>query len=305
MSEIRRLQTFLDFVRLGTVAAVAQDSQYSTSAVSQQLERLASELGVPLLEPHGRALRLTPAGEELAGLGQRLLDDWETIQARLAATRNEVVGSVRVASFQTGCLAFFPPLLDNMRQAFPRVSVSCAQAEPERSLPALRAREIDVAIVERYPGQSGAPASDLLEQPLADDGMLIAMPPHWEHRADLADLAERPWVFEAPGSPARAWAESMCHEAGFSPRIAHETSDVVVQCALAASGAAAALIPELTPPALRGGAHCVPLPREFSRRLFAVTRRSAAEHPGVGAVLTEIERVVLARGRVGAALSAC
>lgn len=297
MSELRRLQTFVDYVRLGTVAAVAKNSQYSTSAVSQQLDRLAAELGVTLLEPNGRALRLTPAGEALAGLSRGLLDDWEAIRATLAATTHDLVGSVAVASFQTGCLALFPRLLEEMRSVAPRVSVSCTQAEPERSIPALRAREIDIAVVERYSGQVAEPFDDLVAQPLFADDMLLATPAEWSSsRAQhglsaLAELADRPWVFESKGSPARAWAESICHEAGFSPWIAHETSDVVVQCALAASGAAAALIPELTPREYRSGSVCVTLPSEHSRSIVAVTRRSSVGHPAVRAVMTSLETV--------------
>lgn len=295
MSEIRRLQTFLDFVRLGTVAAVAVDSQYSTSAVSQQLDRLASELGVPLLEPHGRGLRLTPAGEVLAEVGPKLLDDWEAIRSRLAATRIQISGSVTVAGFQTGCLAYFPTMLATLRETAPQLNVACVQAEPERSLPALRAREVDVAIVERYPGQTGELRTELLETPLATDGMLIATPEGWGPIGGLAELADRPWVFEASGSRARAWAESLCHGAGFAPRIAHETSDVVVQCALASAGAAAALIPDLTPFPLRGGVQCTPLSREHSRTVLAVIRRSSSGHPAVGAVVAAVRAAAVSR----------
>lgn len=294
MSEIRRLQTFLEFVRLGTVAAVAEASQYSTSAVSQQLERLAAGFGVQLLEADGRGLRLTPAGEVLAELAPGLLGDWELMRARLDATRGELLGTVAVAAFQTGCLAFFPALIAALRQRAPGIELGCVQAEPERSLPALRAREIDIAVVERYPGRPVEPHPELAETQLGEDGMLLAAPEAWRPSEGLAGLSERPWVFEPQGSPARAWAESLCHEAGFAPRIAHETSDVVVQCALAASGAAAALIPALTPESLRGGVHCVPLPRGHARTLVALTRRSAAERPAVRATLAALESV--ARG---------
>ncbi|UOQ56982.1 LysR family transcriptional regulator [Leucobacter allii] len=288
MAEIRRLQTFLDFVRLGTIAAVAAEARYSSSAVSQQLERLSVELGAPLLEADGRGLRLTPEGELLAELGPRLLDDWEELRARLAARRDELVGAVAVAAFQTGCLALFPPLIERLREDAPGIELGCVQAEPERSIPALRAREIDIAIIERYPRHRGAPLPELRETPLGDDAMLVAAPASWGAAGELARLADRPWVLEAQGSPARAWAESLCHEAGFAPRIAHETSDVVVQCALGASGAAAALIPALTPEALRGGAHCVPLAPVRTRAILAVTRRSAAERPAVRAVLAAL-----------------
>ncbi|KUF07680.1 LysR family transcriptional regulator [Leucobacter sp. G161] len=291
MSDFRRLQTFLDFARLGTIAAVAQTSQYSTSAVSQQLERLADELGTPLLEPHGRLLRLTAAGELLVQRGPQLLENWEEIRSALAATRDEVRGTVSVASFQTGCLAYFPKLLAQLGEQTPHLRVQCLQAEPEHSLPALRSREIDVAVVERYPGQTTGPHPELQETALGRDPMLLGVPMGWGYSGDPRWLADRPWVFEAKGSPARAWAESFCHLLGFEPLVAHETSDVVVQCSFVASGAAAAFIPALTPELLRGSGTYVALPPEQSRSLLAVVRRSAEQDVGVRAVITALSRL--------------
>ncbi|MGO2139956.1 MAG: LysR family transcriptional regulator [Leucobacter sp.] len=293
MSEIRRLQTFLDFARLGTVAAVAEATQYSTSAVSQQLEKLAGEIGVPLVQPHGRLLKLTAAGETLAKEGPAVLDAWDRARSEALATTGEVRGAVAIAAFQSGCLALFPGLLAALRTEYPGMRVNCTQAEPDRAIVALRAREIDVAIVERYAGQHPEPHPDLTELHLGDDDMLLAVPAEWGPVTDLTQLAERPWVFEERGGPERAWAEALCHEAGFAPVVAHETSDVIVRCAMVASGAAAAFIPALTPEPLRLGAICTPLPRAQSRSLVALTRSSASADAAIAAVVQSLATVAV------------
>src|ERR1700679_3486227 len=63
----RRLELLLELSRLGSMRAVGESMQVTTSTVSQQIAGLAREGGPPLAEPHGRRVRLTPAGQRLAG----------------------------------------------------------------------------------------------------------------------------------------------------------------------------------------------------------------------------------------------
>ncbi|EHI41914.1 transcriptional regulator, partial [Rhodococcus opacus PD630] len=60
-----RLRVLRELADRGTVAATAQALSMTPSAVSQQLKILSREAGVTLLEPAGRRLRLTDAGQAL------------------------------------------------------------------------------------------------------------------------------------------------------------------------------------------------------------------------------------------------
>src|SRR5581483_1915298 len=51
--------------RLGSVTRAAGELHLAQPTVSTQLRKLADALEVPLFEPRGRGLRLTPAGREL------------------------------------------------------------------------------------------------------------------------------------------------------------------------------------------------------------------------------------------------
>ena len=66
--DVRRLELLLALSRQGLDARGLGDlSGVTTSTVSQQIAALAKEVGTPLLEPDGRRVRLTPAGQRLAG----------------------------------------------------------------------------------------------------------------------------------------------------------------------------------------------------------------------------------------------
>ena len=62
----RRLRLLLALSRLGSMRAVADSFNMTTSTVSQQIGALAKETRTQLIEPEGRRVRLTPAGRRLA-----------------------------------------------------------------------------------------------------------------------------------------------------------------------------------------------------------------------------------------------
>src|SRR3954449_9290819 len=68
--ETRRLQLLVELSRLGSMRAVADEMDVTTSTVSQQIAVLAAEVGTSLVEPVGRRGRRAPA----AGVGPSLVD---------------------------------------------------------------------------------------------------------------------------------------------------------------------------------------------------------------------------------------
>ncbi len=60
------LRAFETVARLGSVRAAAGELALTHGAVSRRVSKLAAELGMHLVEPDGRGLRLTPDGEKLA-----------------------------------------------------------------------------------------------------------------------------------------------------------------------------------------------------------------------------------------------
>src|SRR3954452_7852721 len=111
MFDSRRLRLLVEFERRGTVSAVGDALSYTPSAVSQQLATLEREAGGKLFERAGRTLLLTDFGRLLAGHGTTVLEALERAEAELEAATGEVMGVVRVASFQTVGMVLLPLVL--------------------------------------------------------------------------------------------------------------------------------------------------------------------------------------------------
>src|SRR5262245_27350119 len=137
MLNVHRIRLLVELSRRGTLADVADALSYSRSTVSQQLGQLQVEAGVPLVERVGRGVQLTTAGEILVRHGENILRQLDRAEADLAATRSEITGDLRMATFQTAAIAMIPSLLDIMSARHPGLSVYLAEIQPDSGRAAL------------------------------------------------------------------------------------------------------------------------------------------------------------------------
>src|SRR6476620_5701836 len=147
-----RLKVLRELHHRGTLAAVAEALSYSTSAVSQQVRQLEREVGVPLVEPVGRRLQLTPQGAILVEHAARILDLVEQAEADISMSLDRPRGTVRLAAFQSAAMTLVPRAVAVLRERHPELTVEFHQGEPEKTLPALQAADLDLVIAEAYPG---------------------------------------------------------------------------------------------------------------------------------------------------------
>ncbi|WP_055491148.1 LysR substrate-binding domain-containing protein [Streptomyces sp. TP-A0356] len=290
MFDLHRLRLLRELKHRGTLAAVAAALSYSPSTVSQQLSLLESEVGVPLLEPVGRRVRLTEQAEILVEHAEAVLRRLEQAEADIAASLAELTGTLRIATFQTAALALVPTALTLLRDAHPRLRIHVTQTEPELALPALLARDFDLVIAEEYPGNPNPRPAGIEREELCEDPLRLARakPAGPVDRAGpreaLRALAEHPWVMEPEGTAARHWAMTLCRGAGFEPDVRFESTDLLLHQRLVEQGHAAAFLPDLVwcgqPPTIS----LMPLPRgRRSRKIFTAVRRGRSDHPAIRA----------------------
>ncbi|MEU1784629.1 LysR substrate-binding domain-containing protein [Streptomyces sparsogenes] len=309
MFDLHRLRLLRELKHRGTLAAVAAALSYAPSSVSQQLSQLEAEVGVRLLEPVGRRVRLTEQAEILVAHTEAVLERLERAEADIATSLTDLTGTLRVASFQTAALALVPTALGLLRDLHPRLRVHVTHMEPERSLPALQARDFDLVIAEEYPGNPNPRPAGLEQEDLLDDPLHLALPAPADRPeatsggplAALRSLADRPWVMEPEGTAARHWAMTLCRNAGFEPDVRFETTDLLLHLRLVEQGHAAAFLPDLVWNAQPPSVTLRPLPRGHrTRRIFTVVRRGRSRHPAILACRDALLRAVgLRSGQAG------
>ena len=282
MWNLHRLRLLRELQQRSTVTAVAAALNYSPSTVSAQLAQLEREVGVSLLEPDGRRVRLTPQGVAVARHAARVMDLEEVLRAELESMRS-VTETVRIASLETVARTLLPAALTGLAERYPTLRTEATVVPPELGLVELEARGFDLAIAEQYPGQTRRHSEGVDRQRLGLDPIRLAVPRD-DPATGLADLAGRAWVCEPPGTEIRRWVEQQCRAAGFEPDVRYVAADLAVHTHLVATGHAVSLIPDLAWAGERSRVRLIDLAGAPRRELFTSVRTAAAGSPALRAV---------------------
>ena len=293
MLDVRRLRLLRELHVRGTVTAAAEALAYTPSAVSQQLATLEREAGVPLVERHGRRLRLTDAGRGLVEHTDAVIARLELAEAELAAAAgSEVTGRVRIAAFQTAASGLVLPLLGSLPAKYPRLRLELVEMEAEEALELLPRGEIDIAVAEEYEYAPRERDPSLAFRDVCRDPLLFALPAgHPLCAADpetvpLAELRDEVWACCRTGTAFDDSLRRACRAlGGFEPDRRHESNDLAVLEQLVAAGQAVALLPALGRPGRMAGVElrgCAEAP--LDRRIFLAVRRGSSGRPALQAV---------------------
>src|SRR5918998_3822648 len=101
MLDIARLRVIDAVARHGSVTEAAKELNYSQPSVTHHLARLEAETGAQLLQRAGRGIRLTQAGQLLAGRAAEIIGRIDAADADLSAHVGLTAGRVRLAGFSS------------------------------------------------------------------------------------------------------------------------------------------------------------------------------------------------------------
>jgi DNA-binding transcriptional LysR family regulator len=288
MVDPRRLELLLELSRLGSMREVGETMHVTTSTVSQQIAALARETGTPLVEQHGRRVRLTPAG-------RRLADHAVNILAAIEAARLDLdpaaapVGTVRVAAFATAVREVLLPVVRALAEQQPEVRLNIREHEPAEALGLLAADEVDLALTYDY---NLAPASfdhGLIAQPVGSSRWSLGTPSGQGRERGTAlevfsRFREHDWIAASRSTGDEDVIRTVASLAGFQPRIAHRVDSLELIRDLIVAGLGVALLPAARPAGR--GVTLRPLHHpEVILRRFAVTRRGHAAWPPLAFIL--------------------
>ena len=279
----------------GTVTAAAEVLHLTPSAVSQQLAALESEVGQELLERRGRRVAITSAGRLLLAHTDTILTEVERAEDAMRLHANGANGEVRVTAFATAISLLVAPTLTRLRETNPGLDLVVRDAEGHQGITQLLDGDADIAIAVEHRGSPRADDQRLIRIPLYAEPFVAVLPPTHPAAADdtieLSQLAADDWVMTAPGNPIRDVVLLACEQAGFQPRVVHQSDDFRAVAALVAAGGGVSLVPRLGVPTPTL-AVIRPLPEPIpTRRVYAAIRSSRADHPLVSATLAVLTEV--------------
>lgn len=185
-------------------------------SATKHLHTLEAAVGEKLVERHGRASRLTEAGEVVALHGTRVLDTLEAMQEEVSALRQAKRGTLRLAASTTPGTYVLPSILQCFADRHPNVDVDVVIGASSWVAEQVARREVSLGLA----GEVGLPGGVLAEPFLDDELVGVAAPgrlPLRGGRASLQDLADQTLLVRERGSSTRAVAERYLARVGYHP----------------------------------------------------------------------------------------
>jgi len=273
----------------GSVAGAAAALHVTPSGVSQQLAKLEREAGLALLEPHGRSVRLTRAGQVLAGHAERVLAQLAEARTDLERLREDVFGPLRIGSISTCVHALLPPALAALTEQHPRLDVTLDEGEAEQTLPLVLRGDLDLTVFESWAARPTVVPSGLTQVALFSDVADLALPAghRLAHRrtVDLSEVDDISWISWTGRSGCYEWLMHVLRSQGLEPRIRCTVGSYATQLALVAGNVGAALIPRLARGEAPEGVRMIATRPVLNRTIIAACRAGEEAHGGVRAAL--------------------
>lgn len=296
--DVHLLAVLRELAERGSVTAVAEATHRTPSAVSQQLQTLQRQVGVPLLERVGRGVRLTPHGQVLADLASGVATAIARVDAAWQEHLGGATGPVSLAIFPSAAELLLPGVLTRM-QAHPGIALTLVDVDVSEGEFAPLAADHDVVVGHRSDGVRPADHGTVETVPLLREPLDVALPPGHalagRARVGIDEVVGERWIGVPEGYPIDRVLHAMAAATDTPPSVAFRTIHLPVIENLVAAGHGIALVPRYTSGTRAAGRfHLAELADvRAGRRIEALVRPDRAVRPVVRTVLEALVAVAL------------
>ncbi|MBS5911003.1 MAG: LysR family transcriptional regulator [Paenibacillus macerans] len=201
------LRIFQAVARKGSITKAAQMLNYVQSNVTNRIQYLEAQLGIPLFRRSNRGMTLTPAGENLLGYADKILTLLDEA-VKTTQYSDHPAGPLRIGSIETTAAIHLTPLLAEYRLQYPDVNLSLTTGVTHALVQKVLNYELDGAFVYGPVDDPDIEHAAAFEEEL----VLISEP----GKSDMHELLAKPMLFFDVGCTHRSKAESFLRGTGLT-----------------------------------------------------------------------------------------
>src|SRR5688572_28381718 len=252
--ELRQIIQFVALAETRNFRRAAEQLHMAQPPLSQAIRRLERDLDVRLFDRTSRSVELTEAGKVFLDESRRILAQLDSAVLLTQRTAQGRAGKLSVSFTVPWAYEVVPAILRDFRALHPNVVLTLHEAWSAEQVQGLLTGSLDVGFV-RLPGRYEAKGIEHIA--LRHDRLCVIVPP--EHplgdakALSLKDLQGEEFILPPfrveQGKEQfsfRMQITSLCIEAGYSPRIAQEASQMQTIVHLVEAGLGISLIPTWT-----------------------------------------------------------
>lgn len=225
--ELRQLVYFDAVACHGGFTHAANALHVAQPAISAQIRRLETELGVTLLTRTTRRVALTEAGTVLLEHARAALAELDSARADLSALALVLRGRIRLGAVEALDPFDLPAALATFHTRYPAIDLNLrSRAQGHELLADLDAGAIDLALA---PTPTDLPERFHSRPLFSEELVLITAPDHPLARRpsiSLGELRDESFIGFPPGSGLRGILEAATAPAGYTPHVPFESTSL-------------------------------------------------------------------------------
>ncbi len=224
--ELRQLRYLVALADERSFTRAAEREHIAQPALSQQVQKLEQELGLPLVERTTRRVSITEAGNLLVARARRVLTELEAARQELDRVRGIQTGQVTVGAMHTMGPVDITLVLARFHELHPQVELTVREDDSDALAALLRVDAIDLAflsVTERVESHGLALQQILMEE------LVVVLPQNHplagREEIRMIELSQEEFISYREGARLRELLMSAADEAGFTPRIFLESNE--------------------------------------------------------------------------------
>ena len=248
----------------GSFSKAAQALYLTQPALSNAIQKVENEIGMPLFDRSQKPLGLTEAGHIYIEKLKQLQILENELQNQLLDLASVNVGNVRIGATSYLLSCILPPILMRYKKKYPGVTLDIVEVGSYELREMLRDQRLDITFVSQLSKELPFTA-----YPAFQDRLLLAVPAELEVNERLAGVAltckdvlagrhlsddcpsvdlrlfeDVPFILLESKYDLRRRTDSFFQEAGIKPNVSMEVTQIVTSYALVQAGLGAAFIPD-------------------------------------------------------------
>jgi DNA-binding transcriptional LysR family regulator len=236
------LRYFFEASRMGSIRQAAEHIHVAPSAISRQIAKLEHELGAPLFERRSSGVKLTAAGELLAGQLQSTVRDIYRVRTQIDDLIGLRRGNVVIYTIEGLVDSVVASSIAGFNARYPEIYFDVAVASTDRIIEAIVTDDADIGIALNAPRRVEVSVCSAWQEPLH----VIVAPSHslsGRNSISLEELARYPAALPDRSFGVRRHIDTMLDRAGLKPTILISTNSILTTICIARRGIAYTLMP--------------------------------------------------------------
>ncbi|HET9812731.1 MAG TPA: LysR family transcriptional regulator [Sphingomicrobium sp.] len=275
------LRFFLTVARDGSTLAASRRLRLSQTTVARRIAALERALGLALFERRQGGYALTPAGEDLLPLAERVEAEAQEFADAAGAQTRQHSGTVRITSEDIYAIGLLSPLLRDLHERFPDIMIDLDMGQQMRDL---GKGEADIALRSSSKDQPAGLVGRML---CKDDWTLYCSRAYAERHGAPASVEELKNHAIVGGGGGNLWRhyQAWLQQLGLEEQVAMHHANSTGLLTAVRSGFGIAVLPTVVADADPDLIRCIAPRADHGRILWLLTHERVRRTPRVRAVI--------------------